>query len=114
MSIQTLIPVSFSANAVDEITRLMSQDKFNSEDKLRIGVRGGGCSGMTYILEFGKMEEADIAFELDGIPCIMNKAHEIYLDGMQIDWEPGLNSRGFVFINPNASTTCGCGSSFGV
>ncbi len=114
MTIQTLIPVSFSANAVDEITRLMSQDSFNHEDKLRIGVRGGGCSGMTYILEFGKMEEADIAFELDGIPCIMNKAHEIYLDGMQIDWEPGLNSRGFVFINPNASTTCGCGSSFGV
>lgn len=114
MAIQTLIPVSFSTNAIDEITRLMSQDNFNHEDKLRIGVRGGGCSGMTYILEFGKKEEADIAFELDGISCIMNKAHEIYLDGMQIDWEPGLNSRGFVFINPNASTTCGCGSSFGV
>lgn len=114
MAIQTIIPVSFSANALDEIRRLMAQENFNREDKLRIGVRGGGCSGMTYILEFVKQEEADIFFELDGIPCIMNKAHEIYLDGMQIDWEPGLNSRGFVFINPNASTTCGCGSSFGV
>ena len=114
MAIQTIIPVSFSANALEEIRRLMSQENFHREDKLRIGVRGGGCSGMTYILEFGKQEAADIFFELDGIPCIMNKAHEIYLDGMQIDWEPGLNSRGFVFINPNASTTCGCGSSFGV
>ncbi len=114
MEIQALTPVSFSENAVLEITRLMSQEKFNKEEKLRIGVKGGGCSGMTYILEFGKKEEADIQFDLNGIPCIMNKAHEIYLDGMQIDWEPGLNSRGFVFINPNASTTCGCGSSFGV
>jgi len=114
MDIQTIIPVSFSANALEEIRRLMSQENFKREDKLRIGVKGGGCSGMTYILEFGRQEEADIFFELEGIPCIMNKAHEIYLDGMQIDWEPGLNSRGFVFINPNASTTCGCGSSFGV
>ncbi len=114
MDIQTSIPVSLSANAVEEVKRLMSQDTFNREDILRIGVKGGGCSGMTYILEFGKKEEADITFELNGIPCMINKAHEIYLDGMQIDWEPGLNSRGFVFINPNASTTCGCGSSFGV
>lgn len=114
MEIQTAIPVKFSSTAVEEIKRLMSQEHFNKEEQLRIGVKGGGCSGMTYVLEFDTKQEKDIAFTFEGIPCIMNKGHEIYLDGMQIDWEPGLNSRGFVFVNPNASSTCGCGSSFGV
>ncbi|MBS1731227.1 MAG: iron-sulfur cluster assembly accessory protein [Bacteroidetes bacterium] len=106
-------PVRLSGNAVVELKRLISLEN-SAEVRLRIGVRGGGCSGMTYILEFGNKEKDDLEFEIDGIFCLMNKAHEIYLDGMQIDWEPGLNSRGFVFINPNASSTCGCGSSFGV
>jgi len=58
--------------------------------------------------------EEDLFFEIDGLPCIMNPAHSIYLNGMEIHWENGLNNRGFSFVNPNASKTCGCGTSFAV
>ena len=92
----------------------MNEPGFDNTQLLRVGVKGGGCSGMSYILGFDKHEEADDKFEIEGIPCIMNKSHGIYLMGMQIDWQGGLNSRGFTFSNPNASKTCGCGTSFAV
>ncbi len=107
-------PVTFTAGAVSEIKRLMNAEDFDNEKFLRVGVKGGGCSGMSYILDFDTRTEKDEDFEIDGIPCIINPAHSIYLLDMEIDWEGGLNSRGFTFKNPNASTTCGCGSSFGV
>jgi iron-sulfur cluster assembly accessory protein len=106
-------PVSFTEGAITEIKRLMNEPDMEGK-KLRVGVKGGGCSGMSYVLGFDKQIEGDEEFEYEGVPCIMNKTHEIYLYGMQIDWEDGLNSRGFTFNNPSASTTCGCGSSFGV
>ena len=92
----------------------MAAEGFDNTQKLRVGVKGGGCSGMTYVLGFDRQEDNDHAFEVNGIPCIMNKAHEMYLYGMEVDWQDGLNSRGFIFKNPNASTTCGCGTSFAV
>ena len=92
----------------------MNKEGFDQSQRLRVGVKGGGCSGMTYILGFEKPAEDDQVFEIEGISCIMNKAHEIYLYGMQIDWQDGLNNRGFSFKNPNANTTCGCGTSFSV
>lgn len=92
----------------------MSQEGFDNTQFLRVGVKGGGCSGMTYVMGFDHKQENDNEFEVEGIKCVMNKAHEIYLYGMQVDWEDGLNNRGFTFKNPNASTTCGCGTSFGV
>ena len=107
-------PVTLTAGAIVEIRKLMTADGFDTTQKLRIGVKGGGCSGMTYVLGFDNKEEGDQEFEIDGIACIMNKAHEMYLLGMQVDWQDGLNNRGFTFKNPNASTTCGCGTSFGV
>ena len=107
-------PVSFSDNAVQELKRLVSQPDFDTENVLRVGVKGGGCSGMSYVLGFDKKTEKDNEYEWEGLNFVMEKAHEIYLYGMQIDWQGGLNSRGFTFQNPNASTTCGCGSSFGV
>ncbi|MGE5108577.1 MAG: HesB/IscA family protein, partial [Sphingobacteriales bacterium] len=76
--------------------------------------KGGGCSGMTYVLGFDKKEENDEQFTMEGLEIIMNKAHGIYLMGMEIDYSDGLNARGFVFKNPNASSTCGCGTSFAV
>jgi iron-sulfur cluster assembly protein len=69
---------------------------------------------MTYILGFDQKTENDQEFEVEGIRCIMNKSHEIYLLSMQVDWLDGLNNRGFTFQNPNASNTCGCGTSFAV
>lgn len=108
------MPVTLTDGAIFEIKKLMSKEGFDSSQLLRIGVKGGGCSGMSYIMGFDHPAENDHRFEIEGIPCIMNKAHEMYLYGMQIDWQDGLNNRGFVFKNPNASTTCGCGSSFAV
>jgi iron-sulfur cluster assembly protein len=107
-------PVSFTEGAIREITRLMNVDGFDKTMQLRIGVKGGGCSGMSYILGFDHKQENDNEFETAGITCIMNPAHEIYLYGMQVDWQDGLNNRGFSFKNPNASSTCGCGTSFAV
>jgi iron-sulfur cluster assembly accessory protein len=107
-------PVSFTLNAVQEIKRLMNEPGFDKQNLLRVGVKGGGCSGMTYVLGFDVPTEKDDHFEIEGIPCIMEKSHGIYLMGMEVDWQGGLNSRGFTFKNPNASTTCGCGTSFAV
>ena len=107
-------PVTFTSSAVEEIKRLMSAEGFDATTQLRVGVKGGGCSGMTYVLGFDTKTEKDESFEIEGIPCIMEKSHGIYLMGMEVDWQGGLNSRGFTFNNPNASKTCGCGTSFAV
>jgi len=107
-------PVTMTEGAIRQIRRLMEQEGFDPSQKLRVGVKGGGCSGMTYILGFDQPTEKDKAFDIEGIGCIMNTAHEMYVYGMEIDWQDGLNNRGFTFKNPNASTTCGCGTSFGV
>jgi iron-sulfur cluster assembly accessory protein len=114
MEATTISPVQFTPTAITEIRNLMKVDGFDATQYLRVGVKGGGCSGMTYVLAFDTKEDADETFEVEDILCIMNKAHGIYLTGMQIDWQNGLNNRGFSFINPNAATTCGCGTSFGV
>jgi iron-sulfur cluster assembly accessory protein len=114
METNTIIPVTLTEGAIAEIRRLMEVEGFDTAQKLRVGVKGGGCSGMTYLLGFDQVKENDNHFEIDGIPCIMEKAHEIYLHGMLIDWQDGLNNRGFTFKNPNASNTCGCGTSFAV
>lgn len=107
-------PVTLTAGAIIEVRKLMTAEGFDNTQKLRVGVKGGGCSGMTYILGFDQPNNNDREFEIDGITCIMDKAHEMYLYGMQVDWQDGLNNRGFTFKNPNASTTCGCGTSFAV
>ena len=107
-------PVQFTTSAIQEIVRLMNEDGFDRSKSLRVGVKGGGCSGMTYILEFDEKRPNDNLFEIDSISFIMDKSHAIYLQGMEVNWEGGLNSRGFTFKNPNASSTCGCGTSFAV
>lgn len=107
-------PVTLTAGAVAEIRKLMAADNFDSTQVLRVGVKGGGCSGMTYVLGFDQQTENDMTFDVEGISCVMDKAHQIYLYGMLVDWQDGLNNRGFTFKNPNASSTCGCGTSFAV
>lgn len=107
-------PVVLTEGAIAEIRKLMNAEGFNASQQLRFGVKGGGCSGMTYVLGFDDAAANDMHFEIDGIPCIMDKAHEIYLHGMLVDWQDGLNNRGFTFKNPNASSSCGCGTSFAV
>ncbi len=108
------VPVKLSESAVNEVKRLMAEPDFDASQKLRIGVKGGGCSGMTYVLGFDNKETDDEDFEIEGVPVLMKKQHGIYLFGMEVDFQSGLNARGFVFKNPNASSTCGCGTSFAV
>ncbi len=105
-------PVKFSEGAIKEINKLLSADDFPQNQAMRVGVKGGGCSGMTYVLGFDEKTGDDEEFFIDGIRVFMNRSHQMYLFGMQIDFQQGLNSRGFVFENPNATKTCGCGSSF--
>ncbi len=112
METAVVTPVTLTERAVAEIKRLMAAEGFDNSQFLRVGVKGGGCSGMTYVLGFDNKEDKDNLFEIGGVACIMNPAHGIYLMGMEVDWQDGLNSRGFTFNNPNATKTCGCGTSF--
>ena len=114
METSTQSGVGLTEGAIIEVKRLMNQPGFDQSQFLRIGVKGGGCSGLSYVLGFDKKEDDDEQYEIEGIPVIMKKAHGMYLFGMTVDFEDGLNARGFVFKNPNASSTCGCGSSFSV
>ncbi len=109
------LPVFFTEGAKKELKQIQIKNSTASKSFLRIGVKGGGCSGMSYVLEFDEKTENDIEYDIDSeMKMIINKAHEIYLLNIEIDFQGGLNSRGFTFKNPNASETCGCGTSFSV
>jgi iron-sulfur cluster assembly protein len=114
METTIIAPVCFTALAIEEIKRLLKEGNKEQTPCLRVGVKGGGCSGMTYVLGFDKQEDNDEVFTIEGIDVLINKSHGIYLMGMEVDFSDGLNARGFVFKNPNASSTCGCGTSFAV
>ncbi|TWI99353.1 iron-sulfur cluster assembly protein [Mucilaginibacter frigoritolerans] len=107
-------PVTFTQGAVKELLKLKDQQELNDDFGLRVGVEGGGCSGMNYVLGFDQKKDGDQEYYIEGIKVYMHKAHGLYLAGMQIDFQDGLNARGFTFNNPNAASTCGCGTSFSV
>jgi iron-sulfur cluster assembly protein len=113
-AIETLAPVSFTERAIAELRKLQEQPDFDPGMYLRVGVKGGGCSGLSYVLGFDQIEADDEQSEIQGIKVIMKKAHGLYLMGMEIDYASGLDARGFIFNNPNASSSCGCGTSFAV
>ena len=105
-------PINLTERALAEVKIIMQDKSVPAEYGLRIGVQGGGCSGMSYLLGFDKKKETDEVYELDGVQLIMDKKHGMYVMGMEVDFQDGLNARGFVFNNPQAKSTCGCGSSF--
>jgi len=107
-------PVTFTEGAVKELLKLKDQQELGDDFGLRIGVEGGGCSGMSYVLGFDHKKDGDQEYNIEGIRVFMHKAHGLYLAGMQINFQDGLNARGFTFDNPNAASTCGCGTSFSV
>ncbi len=107
----TAAPVTFSANALLELENLKLLHS-EANQYLRVGVKGGGCSGMSYLLAYDQKQERDNEYIIHEIPVIIDKAHVMYVLGMEIDWTNGLNNRGFEFLNPNAKSTCGCGESF--
>ena len=108
----TTQPITLTDGAVKQLQRIFEEQSIPDDHGLRIGVKGGGCSGFTYVLGFDQKKETDDEFEIDRLRVFMEKSHAIYLLGMEIDWVEGLNNRGFSFNNPNADSTCGCGTSF--
>ncbi len=108
----TQSPIKITQSALKQLRSIKKDQNLDDTHGLRVGVKGGGCSGFTYVLGFDKIKETDEIYELEEFKVLMEKAHGIYLMGMEVDWVEGLNNRGFIFNNPNASETCGCGTSF--
>lgn len=108
------LPLTFSQAAIQALKDILAKEPLESGKQLRIGVKGGGCSGMSYVLEPDTATEFDEQYELEGLPLLFDKRHMLYLVNMHVDYNDGLNARGFVFQNPNATDTCGCGVSFKV
>ena len=106
--------ISVSDKAKIKVEHLMIDDGFNPKtDFIRVGVKSGGCSGLSYDLEVDKNKsENDKIFENNGIKIVVDKKSYLYLIGTTLDYSGGLNGSGFVFKNPNANRTCGCGESF--
>lgn len=104
--------VTLSEAAVKEVKRLMTVQGI-TEGGLRLGVKGGGCSGLSYTINFDdKIGQYDTVYEIDGIKLIVDAKSAIYLQGTQLDFQKDLMGGAFRFINPNAQKTCGCGESF--
>lgn len=112
LSTTALTPVTLTKSAIEALSRIRKQENVPDNYCLRVGVKGGGCSGFTYVLGFDERREKDEVFEMEGMTMVMEKAHQLYLMGIEIDWLDGLENRGFAFNNPNAKETCGCGTSF--
>ena len=106
--------ITVTDNAKKQAIRLM-EDEGKEGLFIRVGVQGGGCSGLMYQLTFDNQDlEGDKSFEDNGIKVVVDKKSYLYLIGTTLDFSGGLNGKGFVFINPNADRTCGCGESFSV
>ena len=106
--------IMLTERAVEEVKRIMDDQKMEEGTVLRLGVHGGGCSGFFYALGFDKTydEKADTKYDCHGIDVIVDRKSALYLDGTTLDFYEGLEKRGFTFDNPNAVKSCGCGSSF--
>ncbi len=107
--------ITMTEKARAEVMKIMQGNNIPDTYGLRVGVKGGGCSGLSYSLGFDKEpREGDKILKIEGVQLFIDPKSLFYLSGTQLDYTDGLNGRGFVFNNPNASKTCGCGSSFGV
>lgn len=107
--------ITVSEAAKNKLISLMQESGFSADAYLRVGVEGGGCSGLSYKLDFDTEKKPDDQmFEDKGIKILVDKKSFLYLVGTELDYSGGLNGKGFQFINPNATRTCGCGESFAV
>lgn len=104
--------LTLSASAISELRRLTQT--FPAGQIIRIGVKGGGCSGLTYVLDQTEPQPDDLVLHFDDLQVAVAQSHALYLQGVELDFGSGLDNRGFVFNNPNASSTCGCGTSFAI
>ena len=107
--------ITITERAIKEVNRIVEEQELPEGTVLRVGVKGGGCSGFSYSLGFDDtVQETDQVFETDGVKVVCDPKSFLYLNGTQVDFEESLMGRGFKFGNPNASKTCGCGESFSV
>lgn len=107
--------IQVSKQAKDKLLLLIKEEGHTKEAFIRVGVNSGGCSGLSYDLKIDKKtNEDDKIFEDNGIKIVVNKKSFFYLIGTTLEYSGGLNGKGFVFNNPNASRTCGCGESFAI
>jgi iron-sulfur cluster assembly protein len=107
--------ITVSEDAKQHALELIKADNKPADTFIRVGVEGGGCSGLSYKLEFDNvLKEGDQVFEDKGIKIAVDRKSFLYLVGTELQYTGGLNGKGFVFSNPNASRTCGCGESFSV
>lgn len=107
--------ITVTENAKSHALDLMREENRPEGTFIRVGVEGGGCSGLSYKLEFDhQMKDGDQVFEDKGIKIVVDRKSFLYLVGTELEYTGGLNGKGFVFNNPNASRTCGCGESFSV
>lgn len=112
VDVEVKAPINLTSGAIKQLNMIKEGQEIPDSFGLRVGVKGGGCSGFSYELGFDSERPNDDVFMIDGIKVFMQKSHAMYLVGMEIDWVEGLNNRGFTFTNPNATSTCGCGTSF--
>ncbi len=107
--------ITITEKAINQVNKIKEENGIPKEYGLRIGVKGGGCSGLTYQLGFdAEANDGDTVIEQDGIKLFVDGKSLFYLSGTELDFSDGLNGKGFIFNNPNATKTCGCGESFGV
>ena len=107
--------INVTEKAKERIISLRKEEGKTDNHNIRVAVQGGGCSGLMYELKFDtSIEDSDEIFEDNGIKILVDKKSLLYLLGTKLDFSDGLNGKGFQFINPNASRTCGCGESFSV
>ena len=107
--------ILITPKAAEQVVKLKNENNIPESHSLRVGVKGGGCSGLSYVLAFDENpRENDKIIEIHGIKVFIDPKSLSYLSGTVLDFSDGLNGKGFVFNNPQATKTCGCGSSFGV
>lgn len=107
--------IVLTPKAAEQVRRLKAENKIPAAHGLRLGVKGGGCSGLSYVLAFDEAPRpGDTVMEAEGVTVFVDPKSLFYLSGTVLDFSDGLNGKGFVFQNPQAARTCGCGSSFGV
>lgn len=104
-----------SEKAKNRILELKKEENRNEQENIRVSVKGGGCSGLMYDLGFdANLSDTDQVFEDNGIKIIVDRKSLLYLAGTTLEFSDGLNGKGFQFVNPNATRTCGCGESFSI
>lgn len=109
------MPITLSETAAREVKNIIKDQGLSAEAALRVGVKGGGCSGFSYVLDLAEgVADNDEVMESHGIKVVSDRKSYLYLNGTEIDFKDEVMGRGFVFKNPNATHACGCGSSFSV